>query len=140
MTEARNATADTLNQALLDANEVLSAIGVVITAETAQAELRKAEQMLNVYKQQADKLKGRAERQQKKQQQVENLQRKLEEKLPALQGRYAELDMPERLALIRENVTDAAKLREKVATSDKNVSSEGVPDYSFAESNNPINL
>ena len=115
MTEARNATADTLNQALLDANEVLSAIGVVITAETAQAELRKAEQMLNVYKQQADKLKGRAERQQKKQQQVENLQRKLEEKLPALQGRYAELDMPERLALIRENVTDAAKLREKVA-------------------------
>lgn len=115
MTEARNSTADTLNQALLDANEVLSAIGVVITAETAQAELRKAEQMLNVYKQQADKLKDRAERQQKKQQQVENLHRKLEEKLPALQGRYAELDMPERLALIRENVTDAAKLREKVA-------------------------
>ena len=77
MTEARNSTADTLNQALLDANEVLSAIGVVITAETAHAELRKAEQMLNAYKQQADKLKGRAERQQKKQQQVENLQRKL---------------------------------------------------------------
>ena len=115
MTEARNATADTLNQAIVDANEVLSAIGVAITAETAQAELRKAEQMLNAYKQQADKLKGRADRQQKKQQQVETLQRKLEEKLPALQGCYAELDMPERLALIRENVTDAAKLREKIA-------------------------
>ena len=30
------------------------------------------------------------------------------------------------------------KLREKVATSDKNVSSEGVPDYSFTEFNSPI--
>lgn len=115
MTGERNATSDSLNQVLIDANEVLSAIGIGITAENAQAELRKAEQMLNAYKQHADKLMGRADRLQKRQQQVEALQRKLDKKLPVLQGRYTELELPERLVFIRENVSDAAKLREKIA-------------------------
>ena len=115
LTSERDTTANSLTQALGDANEVLSAIGISITAESAQTELRKAEQMMNAYKQQADKLKDRAERQQKKQQQIESLQKKLDEKLYVLRGRYADLELPERLALIRENVTDAAKLHEKIS-------------------------
>ncbi len=114
LTSARDATADSLARALADANEILAAIGISITAENAQAELRKAEQMMNAYKQQADTLKDRAERQQKKQQQIESLHKKLGEKLPVLQGRYADLEIPERLSLIRENVIDTAKLREKI--------------------------
>ncbi len=114
LTSARDVTADSLTQTLADANEILAAIGISITAENAQTELRKAEQMMNAYKQQADTLKGRAERQQKKQQQIESLQKKLDERLPVLQGRYADLEMPERLALIRRNVTDDAKLHEKI--------------------------
>ena len=115
LTEARNGAAAALAHALAKANSVLSRIGITVTAENAQAQLRKAEQLSNSYNQYAEKLREHAERRQKKQQQIRELQSKLEAKLPALQGRYADLELPERLSRIREAVTNAAKLREKIA-------------------------
>lgn len=120
MREARNKTAEALTLALAEANEQLSAIGLRITAENAQTVLRRAEQMFTAYEQQAARLSERAERREKKQRQIKELQNKLDSKLPALQGCYPDLKLPERLALIRENVAEAAKLQEKLAASEEN--------------------
>lgn len=114
MISQRDATAKSINEMLSRNNDVLMQIGLNITTENAQGVLRKAEHMLNAYKQQEDKLKGRADRQQRRQKQIEQLQSKLASKLPSLQGRFPDLDVPERLALVRENVADAGKLREKI--------------------------
>ena len=70
LTEARNGAAAALAHALANANSVLSRIGITVTAENAQAQLRKAEQMSNSYNQYAEKLREHAERRQKKQQQM----------------------------------------------------------------------
>ena len=119
LTEAKDETAKNLEQALSDANEVLAPIELTVAADNVSTVFRKAEQLLNNYKQHSDKLKGRDDRQQKKQKQIEELQARLEAKSAALQGCYAELEMPERLAKIRENVTAAGKLKEKITETDR---------------------
>ena len=113
--KARDTAAAVLAQTLANANSVLSLIGMTITAENAQAELRKAEQLSNDYNQHAEKLRDHADRQQKKQHQIQQLQSKLDDRLPVLQGHYADLEMPQRLARIRKTVTDAANLFQKIA-------------------------
>lgn len=115
MENARDGAAAILAQTLANANNVLSLIGMTLTAENAPVELRKAEQLSNDYKQHAEKCREHADRQQKKQQQIQQLQNKLDDRLPVLQGHYADLEMPQRLARIRQTVTDAANLCRKIA-------------------------
>ena len=116
---AREETARDLEQALSDTNEVFAPIGLTVAQDNVPTVFRKAEQLLNNYRQHADKLKGRDDRQQKKQKQVEELKARLETRSAVLQGCYAELDMPERLAKIREEVTSAVKLKEKITETDR---------------------
>lgn len=93
-----------------------------MTAEEVAQILRKADQMLNEYKQHLDKVKGRDSRQKKKQQQVDELKQKLEGKILVLKGNYEELELPERLAKIREEVVRAGKLKEKLAEAERDLS------------------
>lgn len=116
--EARDEAAQNLAKAMTDANDVLMLLDMnTDTAHILQA-LREAGELLNEYKQYAEKLKDRAGIQAKKQQRMEELQDKLEGKLPALQGRYPDLEVPERLALIRKEIGQAATLKAKIAESE----------------------
>ena len=137
LTEAENETRSALDQTLKDANEVLKSIGLSINADNAQHVLRQAEQTLNAYKQQLSILNSRAERQQKRQRQIDELQKKLAEKTSVLSGRYAELEMPERLALIRKNISDAAKLKEKAAETERDLKKKK---SELENANNIINI
>lgn len=116
---AREGTAKDMEQAINDANEVFAPIELTVTSDNVSAIFRKAEQLLNNFKQHTDKLKDRDDRQQKKQDQIEELKARLKACAAALQGCYAEQDIPERLTKIREDVTAAGKLKEKVSETDK---------------------
>ncbi len=96
------------------ANEVLKPLDLDSDPARILQAVREAEQMLNEFKQYSDKLKGRADRQAQKQRQIEELQKTLEDKLDVLQGRYADIDVPERLKLVRDDVISAASLKAKI--------------------------
>lgn len=116
---ARDTAAQTLTQALNDVNEVLAPLNMdTDTAHIIQA-LREAEQMLNEYKQYAGKLKDRAERQEKKQRQISELQARLDEKLVVLRHCYEDTDIPARLKLAREDISSAVLLEEKSTENDR---------------------
>jgi hypothetical protein len=87
----------------------------MMTADNMPLVLRKAEQMLHEHQQHLSARKGRAERQEKKQRQILDLQRKLEAKLSVLQGCYEEETIPERVARVRNDVAEIAGLRGKLA-------------------------
>lgn len=118
MEKERDAAKTALEQMLEKADPVLGMIGMRLTAENAQEQLRKAYQLLSGYQQHTQKLADRKERQDKKHQQITQLQEKLDQKLSVLQGCYGDAPVPERLALVREELIDAEKLREKIASAE----------------------
>ncbi len=118
LTKFKSDTEKELEEAFENANVVFAPIGLTMTTENVAQTYRRAEQMLHEHEQHSDKIKGRDDRQQKKQQQVESLQKKLDEKAAVLQESYAELDMPERLAKIREEVGRTASLKTKISDAD----------------------
>ncbi len=81
--------------------------------------VREAEQLLNEYQQHSEKLKDRAARYARKQQQIGELQQKLDGRLALLQGNYADAAVPERLKLVREDVSSAASLKAKLADAEQ---------------------
>ena len=114
LTAAKEAVSQDFTQALENANKVLAPLDMDTDSAHILQALREAEQMLNEYQQYADKLSEHAGRQEKKQRQIDALQKKLEDKLAVLQGRYPNAEIPDRLALIREETGSASKLKEKM--------------------------
>ena len=98
---------------LADANDVLTVVNLIMDATNIPQTLQKVERLLGEYRQYSDKLKDRAERQEKKQIQLAELQARLTEKLTLLQGRYDGNEIPERLKQVREDISNAAILKEK---------------------------
>lgn len=111
----RDEASQELARSMEDAKGVLKPLNMDSDSSHIVQAIREAEQLLNEYKQHFDKLKGRAERQAQKQQQIEELQKKLEDKLVVLQGRYNDVEIPERLKLVRDDVNRAASLKTKIA-------------------------
>ncbi len=124
LSEERNAAEEELNGALNDANKVMEMIGIIVSAENISTAFRKAEQALNEYKQHSDKIKGRADRQQKKGDQIAAMKHKLEEKTIVLQDSYNDIELPERLGLIRKDISGAAKLKEKINEAEIDIRSQ----------------
>ena len=119
--EAKEAASQKFNLMMVDANAVLTVVDLTMDATNIPQTLQKVEQLLGEYRQYSDKLKDRAERQEKKQAQLAELQARLTEKLTVLQGRYDGNEIPERLKQVREDISNAAILKEK--------SEEGRRDY-----------
>lgn len=114
LASAKDRAAQALAQAMEDANEVLAPLGLDTNSAHIVQALREAEQMLHEYQQYADKLRGHSERQRKRQEQLDALQKKLKERLTVLHDRYPNEELPARLALIREETGTADKDREKL--------------------------
>ena len=113
LTAARESASQTLTQALNDVNEVLAALDLDTDAEHILQALREAEQILNEYKQYAGKLQERAERQEKKQRKINELQDRLDEKLVVLQNNYEDAEISARLQMVRKDIGNAARMKEK---------------------------
>lgn len=117
LAQAKAETSQKLAQAIEDANEVLALLEMDTDSAHIIQALREAGQMLHEYRQYADKLQEHAGRREKKQAQLDALQKKLADKLVVLRDRYPDAEVPARLALIREETSNAAKYREKLAES-----------------------
>lgn len=103
-----------IEKLLNDGNEVLSVIELTMSGENFTDILGKAEKWLIAYKQYSEKIQEKGDRQSKRNQQTDELKRKLEEKLAALCGQYSELEIPERLAKVREEVASANSIQNKL--------------------------
>lgn len=113
--ESSENTAKTQIEKLLgEGNEVLAGIELSMSAENFADILGKAEKWLIAYKQYTEKQQEKGDRQSKKKQQTDELTAKLEEKLTALCGQYSDLEIPERLAKVREEVSSANAIQNKL--------------------------
>lgn len=110
----RDETAAKLESELEEANKELAVLGLDTDQGHIVQALREAEEMLREYNQYVDKLKDQTGRQSRKQQQVDVLQNKLSEALSPLSSRYTDLAIPERLARIRDEVTEAERIQAKI--------------------------
>ena len=114
----RSETDEALSRALSEANEVLTLIHLSVSADDFYAVFRKAHQILMEYRQYADKVKGHYERQQRKQSQIEQLEKQLSEKTFILGDNYEDFELPERLARVREDAIEADALAKKIKASE----------------------
>lgn len=121
LTAVRDQAEEDLRNWLHKANRVLSPL-ILDTdhAHMAQA-LREAEGMLHEYRGYADKLKDQANRQGRKNQQAEELQKKLYATLMVVASRYPEKALPERLSLIRNEANEANRIKAKIEDSGINL-------------------
>lgn len=112
--DKKRTAAQALTQALNRANAVLTRLEMNADSAHIVQALRKAEQMLHEYQQYSEKLRDRAGMREKKQRQIDALQQTLEDKLPALQSRYSDREIPDRLRLIREEIDRGSRFKEKI--------------------------
>lgn len=112
---------DALQQRIDEVNKVLTVLGLDTDAEHIIRALREAEAMLHEYSYYSNKLMERSARQKKKQQQMETLLCKLAEALSPISSRYAELEIPERLAKIREEIGEAGRIKAKIKDTEEDI-------------------
>ena len=110
----KNETATVLGQMLEEANVVLALLDLDTDQEHIVQALREAEEMLREFKQYDRKLQDQAERQRKKRHQLEALQHQLNEALAPLSSRYVEMEIPDRLVHVRQEIEEASRLRSKI--------------------------
>lgn len=114
----RDTTANELKIKIDNANQVLAALEMDTDQEHIVQAIREAGEMLNEYKRYADKLKDQAGRQNQKAQQIRELQNDLAAALAPLKDRYLGQEVPDRMALIREEIGTANQIKAKIADSD----------------------
>lgn len=110
-----DATANELQRMLETANRDLAVLGLDTDRDHIVQALREAEGMLNVYRQYSDKLNDRAIRQDRQSQQAAKLQKRLNDAMIPVSGRYPDREIPERLTLIRQEVGKADRLKAKIS-------------------------
>ena len=115
LTAARDTTAAELEELIEKANQELQILDLDTDEEHLARALKEAEEMLGEYKHYAESLKEKTARQGRKQQQTEDLQGKLTLLLMPLGGQYSDREIPERLALIREELNLAKQTENKLA-------------------------
>ena len=112
--ETRKRLQQQTDQLVKSVNTVLGLVGLSISAEVFTDVLTHAENIMNGFLQYEEKKRDKAGRVQRKRQQVEQLQNKYVARIKVLQGRYEDQEMPERLALVRDEVNSAYLLRDKI--------------------------
>ena len=118
MEKMRRAHADTeeaFRQAMDRANAALAPLGLVLDRGDVSDVLRRAQTLLHEYQHYESVCKAAAERQEQKHGRIRTLQQKLDSCLPVLQGCHGALELPERIARIRDDISQAAGLREKLS-------------------------
>jgi|GEM_PF-2979645 hypothetical protein len=111
---SENTTKSQIEKLLCDGNAVLTGIELSMSAENFAYILGKVEKWLIAYKQYTEKQQEKGDRQSKKKQQADELTAKLDEKLAALCGQYSDLEIPERLTKVREEMSSANAIQNKL--------------------------
>lgn len=117
--EQRDRAQDELESLIAQANETLTALDLDTDAAHIQQALREAETMLNVYKRYAERLNDEEKRQNEQKRRADELQQKLNEALEVLSGRFSDRALPERLALVREEIRQAKHLHTEIENAEK---------------------
>ena len=116
---------EALSSAVNRCNIVITKIGLRLSADNASEVLHRAEQLLGEYNSFREKTDERDARQQKRDQTIERLENKLNENSSVLGTVYADIELPDRLAMIRKDISKENSLREKISENlDKQTISE----------------
>jgi DNA repair exonuclease SbcCD ATPase subunit len=107
-------TKEHLEKLINSDNEILERINLNIDAENFTEVLGKAEKWLIEFKQYNEKQQERGSRQNRKKQQISELQTKMDEKAVVLCKQYSDIELPDRLAKVREDITAARQLKKKL--------------------------
>ncbi|MBO4787815.1 MAG: hypothetical protein J5531_02820 [Lachnospiraceae bacterium] len=111
---AKEETAAALSEKLAESNDVLAVLGLKADQEHIITVLHLAEEKLNEYKRFAEKIDDQRRRTSARQQQVGELQSKLNEALAPISSVYPELDIAARLTSIREETEKAVRMGAKI--------------------------
>lgn len=114
LTADMDETAETLKGRVKNANKVLLPLELDTDQEHILQALREAEEMLNEYKRFAGRMEEKTGRQGKSKMQAEGLQKQLAAALSPVANRYDDKEIPDRLALIREELNRAKELQRKI--------------------------
>ena len=114
LTQACESTSKEIERRLNDANSPLSELDLDTDLEHILQALKEAAEYLNVYRQYDSKLKDKATRQRKKQEQLDALQRKQVGLLMEAHLPQKTEDLPVLLATTREAIGNAAQLQAKI--------------------------
>lgn len=109
----KNDTEASLSNTIKEIEAVLSVIDIKISTDDPTKALRQAEKITNAYLRYNELYKGYSERQLKKQQQLSELQEKLDEKSTVLQLNYADMEIPARVSNVRKDIAEAERLIKK---------------------------
>ena len=119
--DRRDATSKELQDMTRHINKVLVVLGLDTDQEHITQALREAAEVYNEYQQYDGKLKDHVKREERKTQQVSEVQGRLTEALSSVSDRYSEQEIPERLELIRGEVGKANQLKAKLIDSESNL-------------------
>lgn len=119
LVDSRDKASQNLSRTINEANEVLAALKINTDQAHIIQTLREAERMLNEYQQYDAKVKDNVARQQKKQQQIDELQNELSLAFVPLGERYADKEIPERISLARKEIAQATALQAKIVDSER---------------------
>lgn len=114
LVEKKKEIEEQLTSNLNRANVILSKIGLYATPDKYAEVIHTAEKMLNEYMHYKERAEERGIRQQKRQQTVEQLENKLNDSLLILGKLYLDLDLPDRLSLVRKDISSENTLKDKI--------------------------
>ena len=121
--ESRDKSREILNRSISDFNSVLNRIGIEISESNPAQGIHKAEQMLGEYNSYIQRVKEEEARREQKGQSIERLRNKLNESAEVIGSLYAELELPERLALIRKDIAAESSLKDRITNAVRTESS-----------------
>ncbi len=113
--EAGETAEQTLAEQMREADRILGLIGMSLSCEHAGIVLRKAEQVLSVYRSFLARKNENEERRQAHRRKQEALQTRLAAAAGALSGRAEDRPLPERIALARQDIMEANRKRDKLS-------------------------
>ena len=113
--EEKSNAEKSLETELQNANMTLNLIGISINRENASSVLRRAEQMLSLYRNYRTKVCDRERRQQTHSRKRDELQRELSEASGVIAGIAEEQIFPERIALARQDCAAAKRTKDKLS-------------------------
>ena len=117
LTESRDDAEKKLNVSLDEFNGVLGLIGIRIDSGDAAQGIHKAEKTLGEYRHFLERAAEEETRREQKTQSVERLQNKLNESEGLIGTVYIDLELPERLAMIRKDIAAESSLSDRIDNS-----------------------
>ena len=101
--------------------KVLAPINIDVNRDNVTEALRSAEAVENEYEQYSRLQREQSERETRRLAQIASFEEILSEQIRELKGNYAEEELPNRISLVRNDISEADHLREKISSLDQRI-------------------